>query len=166
MIGPENLHHSLNQSDAKLKPIITWSPAFSRPIDSLVFLTLSSHWLLNIFSVSTTFSTNFGFVSRHSIKKHSIIINVKLNKLEIISNQVKEKVNKFQENPLFSLCFTNATSLLFNPSVESILLYKGNLLLLYLGGPQFYYWSSSQSLASATVTKAWKESNFSKYMIG
>ena len=101
---------------------------------------------------------------------------MKLNKLEIISNQVKEKVNRFQENPLFSPCFTNATSLLFNPSVESILLYKGNLLLLHLGGPQktsttnfakqFNYWSSFQSLASATVTKAWEESNFSKYMIG
>ena len=36
MIGPENSLHSLNQSDAKLKPITTWSPAFSRALGILV----------------------------------------------------------------------------------------------------------------------------------
>ena len=30
VIGPENSHHSLNQSDAKLKPIMNRSLAFSR----------------------------------------------------------------------------------------------------------------------------------------
>ena len=33
VIGPENLYHSLDQSHAKLKPITTWSPAFSLPFD-------------------------------------------------------------------------------------------------------------------------------------
>ena len=36
MIGPENLHHFLNQSDSKLKPIATWSPAFSRASGSVL----------------------------------------------------------------------------------------------------------------------------------
>ena len=35
VIGPENSHHPLNQSDAKLKPIAT-----------LLFFTLSSYWLM------------------------------------------------------------------------------------------------------------------------
>ena len=38
MIGPENPLHSFNQSDAKLKPITTWSPAFSRALEILVVL--------------------------------------------------------------------------------------------------------------------------------
>ena len=36
VIGPENSRHSLNQSDAKLKPNTTCSPAFSRAIGYLV----------------------------------------------------------------------------------------------------------------------------------
>ena len=44
VIGPENSHHPLNQSDAKLKTIATWSPAFSRALSSLLVFTLSSHW--------------------------------------------------------------------------------------------------------------------------
>ena len=31
VIGPENSRHSLDQSNANLTPITTWSPAFSRP---------------------------------------------------------------------------------------------------------------------------------------
>ena len=50
LIGPENLRNSLIQSGAKLKPITTWSPAFSRALDSLVVYTFSSHWLLEVFS--------------------------------------------------------------------------------------------------------------------
>ena len=38
MIGPENSHHSLNQSDAKSKPITTWSPVFSRALGILLVL--------------------------------------------------------------------------------------------------------------------------------
>ena len=38
-----------NQSDAKLKPIATSPPAFSRALRRLHIFTLSSHWLLVIF---------------------------------------------------------------------------------------------------------------------
>ena len=40
----------LNQSDARLKPITTWSPAFSRALCSLVGFIWSSHWLIHVFS--------------------------------------------------------------------------------------------------------------------
>ena len=57
VIGPENSRHSLNQSDAKLKPTTTWSPAFSRALGRVVVfysefslalksILLSSDWLL------------------------------------------------------------------------------------------------------------------------
>ena len=36
LLFPENSHHSLNQSDAKLKPIMNRSLAFSRALGSLV----------------------------------------------------------------------------------------------------------------------------------
>ena len=49
VIGLENLRHSLDQSDAKLKPIATWSLAFSRAWDRLRVFTLSSHWFVVIF---------------------------------------------------------------------------------------------------------------------
>ena len=35
VIGAENLRHPLDQSEARLKSITTWSPAFSRAFDSL-----------------------------------------------------------------------------------------------------------------------------------
>ena len=38
MIGPENSRYHLNQSDTNLTPIPTWSPAFSRPRASCLFL--------------------------------------------------------------------------------------------------------------------------------
>ena len=50
MIGLGNSRHTLNQSDAKLKPIPIWSPAFSRALGWLVVRTLSSHWVLELFS--------------------------------------------------------------------------------------------------------------------
>ena len=50
VIGLENSRHPLNQSDAKLKPIATWSVAFSRASGSLHVLTLSSDWFLVIFT--------------------------------------------------------------------------------------------------------------------
>ena len=48
VIGLENSHHPLNQSDAKLKPIAKWLLAFSRASGQLHVFTLSSHWLLVI----------------------------------------------------------------------------------------------------------------------
>ena len=49
VIGLENSRHPLNQSDAKLKPIATWSLVFSRAWDRLRVFTLSSHWFVVIF---------------------------------------------------------------------------------------------------------------------
>ena len=37
MISLQNLRYPLNQSDTKLKPIMTWSPTFSRVFDRLTF---------------------------------------------------------------------------------------------------------------------------------
>lgn len=48
VIGPEHSRLSLDQSDAKLKPIVTWSPAFSRAFRSLLVFTVSSDWPLSL----------------------------------------------------------------------------------------------------------------------
>ena len=46
VIGLENSCHALNQSDAKRKLKVTWSPVFSRAFGSLPVFILSLHWLL------------------------------------------------------------------------------------------------------------------------
>ena len=51
VIGSENSCHSLNQSDATLKPFTTWPPAFSRSLGSVVGFNFSCHWLLKVFSI-------------------------------------------------------------------------------------------------------------------
>ena len=51
LIGLQNTGHSLNQSDAKLNPRTIWSLAFSRASGGLLVFTLSSHWLLGIYSL-------------------------------------------------------------------------------------------------------------------
>ena len=62
VIGLENSRHFLNQSDAKLKPIATWSLAFSRAYRRLLIFALSSDWLLGIFPfVLIGRSDYFGF---------------------------------------------------------------------------------------------------------
>ena len=53
VIGPEDSRQSLNQSDAKLKPITTWSPAFSRVLGDLAVFTLSSLAIKGIFNLSS-----------------------------------------------------------------------------------------------------------------
>ena len=69
VIGPEDFHYFLNQSDSKLKPIATWSPAFSRALGSLLVFTLSSHWFLKYYSVfSLAVVANLVLVLRHSIR--------------------------------------------------------------------------------------------------
>ena len=50
VIGPENLCHSLDQSDAKLKPTTAWLPAFSRALGDLVVFPSTSHGLLKVLS--------------------------------------------------------------------------------------------------------------------
>lgn len=69
VIGRENSRFFLNQSDAKLKPVTIWSPAFCRAlvelfllwfvIDSKVF---PCFWLADVIGLV--------WVIRHSIKKH------------------------------------------------------------------------------------------------
>ena len=51
VIGLEYSHHFLNQSESNwLKPITTWSLAFSRASDSFLVFHLIFHWLIVIFS--------------------------------------------------------------------------------------------------------------------
>ena len=50
VIGPESSCHFLNQLDVKVTTIMTWSPAFSRALGSLVVFTSSSQRLVKIFS--------------------------------------------------------------------------------------------------------------------
>ena len=49
VIGPESSCHFLNQLDVKVTTIMTWSPAFSRALGSLVVFTSSSHLLVKMF---------------------------------------------------------------------------------------------------------------------
>ena len=65
--------HFFNQSDAKLKPIATWSLAFSRACRHLLVFALSSHWFFGIFPfVLIGRCDNFGLVyAGHSIEKRS-----------------------------------------------------------------------------------------------
>ena len=53
VIGPENSRLSLDQSGAKLKPITTWSPAFSRALGSLLVFTWISNWFFKEFFLSS-----------------------------------------------------------------------------------------------------------------
>ena len=69
-----NSRHSLNQSDLKLKPITTWSPAFSRALGSLVGFILSSHWLLRALSfLLLAFVITLVLIMQYSIEKRSNI---------------------------------------------------------------------------------------------
>ena len=64
VIGPQNSHHSPNQSDAKLKTIATLSFAFSRASGSLLVSTWSPHWLLMtsiFFLINSCDNFCFGF---------------------------------------------------------------------------------------------------------
>ena len=63
-------HNSLDQLDVNLKPIMTWSPAFSRALGSLVIFTLSSHWLLKLFSFLIIIIGRY----RHSIANASAFL--------------------------------------------------------------------------------------------
>ena len=68
MIGLKNSRHLLNQSDAKPKPIATWSHAFSRAWRRLRVFALSSHRfiVLLLFSfvvIGHCNCFNFGFTT-------------------------------------------------------------------------------------------------------
>ena len=69
VIGPENSHHSLHQSDSKLKPIATWSHAFSRASGSLLVFALSFHWFFEIILLAMIGLCDcFGFGSPTQLK--------------------------------------------------------------------------------------------------
>ena len=73
VIGLEISCHFFNQSDAKLKPIVPWSLAFSRALRRLLVFALSSHWLLGIFPLFwLAVVITLVLVLRHSIEKRSI----------------------------------------------------------------------------------------------
>ena len=73
MIGPENLRHSLNQSDAELLPLIAWSSAFSRALGSLVIFIARSHWLFRYFPLFWLAAViTLVLLLCQSIKKHAI----------------------------------------------------------------------------------------------
>ena len=62
LIGLKNSRHLLNQSDAKPKPIATWSHAFSRAWRRLRVFAASSQWFIVLFSsVVIGYCNCFGF---------------------------------------------------------------------------------------------------------
>ena len=67
MIVRENSCHHLNQSNATLKLVPTWSLVFSRVLSRLPVFTLSSHWL----TMMSTFALIGLLVYRHSIQNFS-----------------------------------------------------------------------------------------------
>lgn len=69
VISAENLHHSPNQSGAKLKRITSWSPTSSRALENLL-ITLTSHRVSSLFLDSYCDYQGFGLC--HSIEKRSI----------------------------------------------------------------------------------------------
>lgn len=69
VISAENLHHSPNQSGAKLKRITTRSPTSSRALENLL-ITLTSHRVSSLFLDS--YCDYQGFSLCHSIEKRSI----------------------------------------------------------------------------------------------
>ena len=60
----ENSRHPLNQSDAKLKTIVSWSFAFSRASRSLLVFNSCSYWLMTRFTLLITVIIFF-LVFRH-----------------------------------------------------------------------------------------------------
>ena len=71
MIGPENLHHFLNQSDSKLKHIATCSPAFSRASSSVLVLLRVIIGYCDISLAMIGCNDCFDFVLRQSVEKCS-----------------------------------------------------------------------------------------------
>ena len=89
MIGRENSCHHLNQSNATLKLIPTWSLVFSRVLSRLPVFTLSSHWL----TMMSTFALIGLLVYRHSIQTSLTV------KLFILLTRVYIQVFSLKTNP-------------------------------------------------------------------
>ena len=76
VIGPQNSRHFLNQSDLKLKPVVTWSHAFSRASGGWTAFTSSSHWHLVTFPfLWLVVVIVLGLVLWNSIENCSIVHN-------------------------------------------------------------------------------------------
>ena len=79
LIGLKVSRHLLNQSDAKRKPTASWPLAFSRASRSLLVLTLSSDWLLVMFSfvlIGKSDFFGFGFTTLNRKGLNSIFVFV------------------------------------------------------------------------------------------
>ena len=80
MIGPKKMRRSLNQSDAKLKPIPTWSPAFSRALGGLLVFYFEFLLVLNGMELSTDYvlvlAISLVLILQHFIEKRSIYLTL------------------------------------------------------------------------------------------
>ena len=88
VIGLEISLHPLSQSAAKLKPILTWSLAFSRALRRLRGLTLSFDWLIVKFSCvligrSDYFGFGFTTLNRRALYKNIFHKNIAAEICEI-----------------------------------------------------------------------------------
>ena len=68
VIGFENLHHTLKQSDAKLKTILTWSLVFSCVSSGLLVFNLVIMFILFLICCCDRFG--FGFSDPHWKRLH------------------------------------------------------------------------------------------------
>ena len=128
MIGPKNSRHSFNQSDAKVKPTTTWSPAFSRALGSLIVSNLSSHWLLKLFSFHLIGRCdNFVLVLRPSIEKREVSFGFILDLALDCQNS-----SGCQEFYLCSVCFFVSLSERTRNAFEGRLSCKGLFLLIFM----------------------------------
>ena len=73
VIGPENSRHFLHQSDPKLTPIATRSPAFSRALGSSFVYTLS------LFRLAVGLTLGFAFTTLHRNALYCHLIHKKGN---------------------------------------------------------------------------------------
>ena len=127
VIGLETSRHLLNQSYAKLKPITTWSHAFSRAWDRLRVFTLSSHWLLVISTFVLIGCFTLVLVLRHSIEKRSKQVIPKMCQLMFqLCTFLKTSIHYGNENIKY---FSRYTLFLELPLEDCLLL--GQIMSLF-----------------------------------
>ena len=127
-LAQKNSRHSLNQSDAKVKPTTTWSPAFSRALGSLIVSNLSIHWLLKLFSFHLIGRCdNFVLVLRPSIEKREVSFGFILDLALDCQNS-----SGCQEFYLCSVCFFVSLSARTQYTCEGRLSWWGLFLLIFL----------------------------------
>ena len=118
--------HSLNLSDAKLKPITTWSPAFSRALDSLFGFTLSSHWYLEEFFFPPNGGCDYFVVGLMTLNRKAL--SLVTNKASLYHTQKKIIVSRRAdlESSLSTRCNTR------DRDTQAL------ILLYYKPGCEFY----------------------------